>query len=131
MVNSDNAKGNQGYPVCAALINGGFVIAFVRKSDLAIKFYDKDGNALMNEFRINTVIETTGVKVASLGTGGVIVTYSSMNVAYYQLYSSGGTIVFPETKVSNAGNYYYKQGTPYASSFSGSNFILTWGIFLY
>jgi hypothetical protein len=136
MVNGDNQKVDNINPHCAPLSNGGFVIAYVttfwaRSFDVAVKIYDKDGNALINEFRVNTVIANSYVNITPLGTGAFVVTYTSAkNVAYYQVYSSDGTIVVRETMASvSANNYYYKQSKPVASPFSDNGFILAFEYF--
>jgi hypothetical protein len=128
-----NTSSDQINPYCTALTNGGFVIAYVtdywaRVSDLALVIFDKEGNRIKDQFRINTVNAQPWVTVAPLATGGFVVTYSSTNdVVYYQVYSADGTSVFPETKAASATNpYYYKQRSPFVSSFNDSSFIITW-----
>jgi hypothetical protein len=97
---------------------------------LALVLFDKEGNRIKGEFRINTVIAQPWVTVAPLAAGGFVVTYSSIkDVVYYQVYSADGTSVFSETKAASATNpYYYKQMSPFVSSFNDSSFIITWEI---
>jgi hypothetical protein len=95
---------------------------------LALVLFDKEGNRIKGEFRINTVIAQPWVTVAPLAAGGFVVTYSSIkDVVYYQVYSADGTSVFPETKAASATNlYYYKQRSPFVTLFNDSSFIITW-----
>jgi hypothetical protein len=131
-VSGVNTNYDQKYPYCAALTNGGFVIAYAtnswaRDSDLALIIFDKEGNRIKDEFRINTVVAKSWVTVAPLGTGGFVVTYSSTaDVVCYQVFSADGTSVFSETKAASANPYYYKQRLPFVSSFNDSSFVITW-----
>jgi hypothetical protein len=95
---------------------------------LALIIFDKDGNQIKDEFRMNIVSVQPWITVTPLGTGGFVVTYSSTNdVVYYQVYSADGTSVFSETKAASATNpYYYKQRSPFVSSFNDSSFVITW-----
>ncbi|MCP4339447.1 MAG: hypothetical protein GY799_11300, partial [Desulfobulbaceae bacterium] len=128
----------QGTPSVAAFAEGGFVITW--QSDLQdsddsgvyAQRYDADGNAIGNEFRVNThtASKQNASFAATLAGGDFIITWQSENQdgdnmgIYAQQYDANGNTVGNEFQV----NTYTaeSQWTPSVAALTGGGFVITW-----
>gem|GEM_PF-1526433 len=125
-------------PSIAALVGGGFVVAYAKFSgggdefDILAQRYDASGNKLGGEFAVNTYT-TSGqqnAQVATLSDGGFLISWSSEGQGgnsesiYMQRYDASGAAVGGETKISDFS--WNQQRAPYVAELTNGGFAIAW-----
>ena len=129
----------QAWPSIADLENGGFVITWEGRNqaggedrDVFGQVYDANGNALGNEFRVNSTFSGSQYNsdVAGLSDGGFVATWhsefqdgSSWGVIG-QRFDNDGATVGNEFIVNTTTNGF--QAWPYVSSLNDGHFVVVW-----
>ena len=126
----------QSHPSVAGLSNGGFIISWASNYGSGFKIYgqryDSNGNAVGNEFKVNTYMDKIQVypSVSSLSDGGFVVTWHSLNQdgsgfgIYGQRYDSNGNPVDDEFQVNTYTDD--DQVHPSVASLPNGGFVVAW-----
>ena len=131
-------KDSQDTPAVAALADGGFIVTWQSRDfggteyDIFAQRYNASGNALGNEFLVNSYLTgfQTNSAVAALDNGGFVVTWQSEGQdgsedgIYAQRYDSNGTPVGGEFKVNTFTSK--NQDAPSITTLNDGSFVVTW-----
>lgn len=123
-----------GEPSVASLTDGGFVIAWDSSEQdgsgtgIFAQRYDANGNAVGNEFQVNSTTQGTQSwpDVCGLTNGGYVITWSSNSTgdARGQLYAADGSSVGGEFRIDPISQNFY--GDPKALALPGGGYMVTW-----
>ena len=125
-------------PVMTALASGGFVVAWESEGQdgnmtgIFAQRFDNSGNAVGDEFQINTGTNErqNGPALAGLPNGGFVATWTSRHAdgsnqdVYAQLYDANGDRVGTETLINTTTDA--RQVVPSVTAFPSGGFIITW-----
>ena len=131
-------KDSQDTPAVAALADGGFVVTWQSRDfggteyDIFAQRYNASGNALGNEFLVNSYLTgfQTNSAVTALDNGGFIVTWQSDGQdgseegIYAQRYGNNGFPIGEEFKVNTFTSK--NQGAPSITTLNDGSFVVTW-----
>ncbi|MEM9540606.1 MAG: S8 family serine peptidase [Cyanobacteria bacterium P01_E01_bin.42] len=136
-VNSESV-GEQLYPAIASLTNGDFVITWQSEGKDGSAYgifgqrYNSQGNALGNEFQINTTTanDQSRPAISSLQDGGFLITWASegqdgdFEGIYGQRYNANGVKVGGEFNLNTYSNG--SQYVPTVTSLADGGFVVAW-----
>ncbi|MEO1521001.1 MAG: Calx-beta domain-containing protein [Cyanobacteria bacterium J06633_2] len=129
----------QGDPVVAMDANGNFVVAWTDRNPLSAtsgavraRRFDSNGNALGNQFRVNTTTANAQdtPAIAMNADGRFVITWESFDQdgdgegVYAQVYNSLGNEVGGEIAVNTTTTH--EQGDPVVAMDANGNFVVAW-----